>query len=443
SVESFEDYHEFGRQQAREMELGKGDVLVAITEGGETSSVLGSVDEAVAREAHAFLLFNNPAEVLCKHLERSKNAISNPKVTVIDLHCGPMAITGSTRMQATSSEQLIAGAALETALNRLIKKAFNGKVPAPLYQEDIDYSEAFASVLDDLEKAEAVASIASCIEFEEEIYRKKGLVTYYAGNALLDIFTDTTERAPTFMLPPFKKKDDKLSKPSWAFVKNPLHNTSEAWEDVLGRKPRCLSWTSEDYSRMGAAQKLISNPPQLKAEDLMKFEIGKEPDASRLSPNGSAAIMLASLADIQGKSLKQLTEAFKKLSIPYGKKKMIIVGSTEEKDFLRIPCQPQKSLLSLMERLAVKLVLNSISSGTMVRLGRVSGNWMSHVEMTNKKLIDRSIRLVSELCGLSYEDACYAIFEALHDLEKTPSPGERISPVQHAIARHGKSRNKS
>ena len=43
SVEYFEDYSEGGRRQAAMLDVGDGDVFVAITEGGETSSVLGTL----------------------------------------------------------------------------------------------------------------------------------------------------------------------------------------------------------------------------------------------------------------------------------------------------------------------------------------------------------------------------------------------------------------
>jgi len=109
SVESFEDYAEFGRRQARKLGVTGNDILIAITEGGETSSVLGTVDEAVDNGAEVFLLFNNPADILREHIERSRKAIEDKRVTVLDLYCGPMAIAGSTRMQATTSEQLVAG----------------------------------------------------------------------------------------------------------------------------------------------------------------------------------------------------------------------------------------------------------------------------------------------------------------------------------------------
>ncbi|MBQ2337019.1 MAG: SIS domain-containing protein, partial [Victivallales bacterium] len=105
SVEFFEDYAVFGRRQVQEANMGPKDMLVAITEGGETSSVLGTVAEALDRGCAVFLLFNNPADLLAEHLERSRKAIEDPCVTVLDLYCGPMGLAGSTRMQATTSEQ--------------------------------------------------------------------------------------------------------------------------------------------------------------------------------------------------------------------------------------------------------------------------------------------------------------------------------------------------
>ena len=55
SVEFFEDYAAFGRRQVQDAGMSSKDMLVAITEGGETSSVLGTVDEALARGAAVFL----------------------------------------------------------------------------------------------------------------------------------------------------------------------------------------------------------------------------------------------------------------------------------------------------------------------------------------------------------------------------------------------------
>ncbi len=43
---------------------------------------------------------------------------------------------------------------------------------------------------------------------------------------------------------------------------------------------------------------------------------------------------------------------------------------------------------------AEKLVLNMISTATMIRLGHVEGNKMVDMQLTNKKLVDRGSRMI-------------------------------------------------
>ena len=54
---------------------------------------------------------------------------------------------------------------------------------------------------------------------------------------------------------------------------------------------------------------------------------------------------------------------------------------------------------------ATKLVLNLLSTAAMVRLGRVRGNAMIDVRISNEKLRDRGARLVSETLHISYDEA--------------------------------------
>ncbi|NOX56037.1 MAG: sugar phosphate isomerase, partial [Planctomycetes bacterium] len=122
SVEGFEDFPRFGRYQLEEAGVAAGDVVVAITEGGETPFVIGTAWQGLESGAEVFFVFNNPAELLCRHVERSRQVIEEPRITKLDLTTGPMAVAGSTRMQATSAELLVVGAALETALKRILEQ---------------------------------------------------------------------------------------------------------------------------------------------------------------------------------------------------------------------------------------------------------------------------------------------------------------------------------
>ncbi|MBE6373598.1 MAG: sugar phosphate isomerase [Lentisphaerae bacterium] len=422
SVEFFEDYQSFGRRQVQEMGMGVGDMLVAITEGGETSSVLGTVFEALDRGSQVFLMFNNPADLLAEHLERSRKAIRDPRVCVLDLSCGPMALAGSTRMQATTSEQLVAGGALESVMDRLLGRP------------QFDYAAGFEKLLDALEAPAAVKAIAGYLDFEAGIYRSKGLITYFANDFLLDIFTDTTERSPTFMLPPFRKNDDALSPRPWAFVKNPLFSTPETWRNGMHRPLRCLNWKLEDYVQMGAPDSVKNNLPKIQSAELLKFEVGKEAPEDR-TVTGRDAAVLVTVGTVQ--TDPSVFEAFEKLRSAFAFSKQLAVGGTEG-DYV-VPCDLPETPLQLMKHMAVKLVLNTVSTGTMAVLGRITGNWMSWVDATNKKLIDRATRLIMEIGGMDYQSACIKVFEAMETIEKTRKPSdEKVSAVQYVLKELGK-----
>jgi N-acetylmuramic acid 6-phosphate etherase len=54
---------------------------------------------------------------------------------------------------------------------------------------------------------------------------------------------------------------------------------------------------------------------------------------------------------------------------------------------------------------AQKMVLNMISTAVMIRLGRVKGNKMINMQLTNKKLIERGTRMIAEELLITKEDA--------------------------------------
>ncbi len=61
---------------------------------------------------------------------------------------------------------------------------------------------------------------------------------------------------------------------------------------------------------------------------------------------------------------------------------------------------------------ATKLVLNILTTGAMVRIGKTWGNLMVDLMATNEKLRDRSERIVLEVCGGTRDDARAALAEA-------------------------------
>lgn len=444
SVEGFEDFPDFGRHQLKEAGAQRDDVVVAITEGGETPFVIGTAWQGLETGARVFFVYNNPTDLLRRHVQRSREVIDEPRIQKLDLATGPMAITGSTRMQATTTELLVVVAALEMALVQTVGCAMHTASTdrakswsaEPTLREAGrsagQYQRFFKRLLKQLSSAEGVDAMARLVQFEEQIYRRHGLVTYVTDSALLDVLTDTTERAPTFMLPPFRKSGDTVSPVSWAFVKNLCRPTWEAWRAMLQREPRGLTWGPAVYQQLNAPTALRASPPKLDNDEIHRFQIGNEPDPSRTSAPDSALVFI----DVGGYGVH---------STPYGgagfrKTAAITMGRQATlptvDEYFHFPCDLPASPLRLWEHLAIKLILNTISTATMVRMGRVVGNAMVWVSPSNKKLIDRGTRLISLSTGYGYEQACEALHEAMDEVARRAQSGEEVpSPVALAIER--------
>ncbi len=54
---------------------------------------------------------------------------------------------------------------------------------------------------------------------------------------------------------------------------------------------------------------------------------------------------------------------------------------------------------------AQKMILNMLSTGAMIRIGKTYGNYMIDLRLMNEKLLDRGSRIVSEIAGVAYAQA--------------------------------------
>jgi N-acetylmuramic acid 6-phosphate etherase len=66
---------------------------------------------------------------------------------------------------------------------------------------------------------------------------------------------------------------------------------------------------------------------------------------------------------------------------------------------------------------ATKLVLNMITTGAMIRMGKTFGNLMVDLQPTNNKLKDRTIRILCELTSLPSDHAARTLEEAAGELK--------------------------
>ena len=96
---------------------------------------------------------------------------------------------------------------------------------------------------------------------------------------------------------------------------------------------------------------------------------------------------------------------------------------------LLVPCPETGFLLDGATRAGAKMLLNALSTCTMVRMGRVMGNYMIWVVASNLKLIDRSTRYIQKLTGLSYEASNRLLFEVIEYVEPRMKADQAYPPV--------------
>ncbi len=420
AVENFEDYMAFGARQIEEAGVGEGDVVVALSECGLSASINGSAIEADRRGCNTYYLYCNPKEILTKYLERCRKVFERENIVFMPLYVGNMAVAGSTRMQVTTIELLVAGAALEMAADIWLKKTLTEDEYSCLGTVSLTgngYADAFEDLSKGLRTGEALKGLADAVTVEADTYIKGGLISYATHEYLLDIMTDTTERQPTFTLPPFRKKGEK-GPLSWAYIKDPLYPSDVAWQHVFLRPVKGLDWKREDYIQMNAAKSIINNPPKVGGEEVFKYDIGCSSDPSRreqrpaglvlVDINGSFNKKAWDWAQKEGKNFDFVT-AFRFGDIP---------SSTLAQNEVKVPVKLPRTSMELITHLMVKLAFNVLSTATMAKMGRVWGNWMIQVLPTNKKLIDRSTRIISNLMDIPYEKACEEFFKSYYSREE-------------------------
>ena len=355
SVESFEDRMSYGSRQLTELGFNKNDLLLAITEGGETSFVIGAAMEAARLSEHKpYFIYCNPDEQLI-HLERCRKVIENDSINKLNLTVGPMALSGSTRMQATTVQMLVAGAAI----------LFN----CESFEE---FKKEYLSLIDELQKLD-YNLIEEYIEKEASIYLDEGFVTYKSDSDLaISILTDTTERSPTFNLKPFETLNDNDSSLCYLTVAKTTC-ARHAWRSMLGRDPIGLDWGNLET--------------QVNLDAIYLYDISENSIKRRESLKNHHIFTIAKGQHSLEFRLHDLTQ-----SIP------VNTNST------------------LSYQLSLKLLLNTMSTLIMGKLNRYESNMMTWVKPSNYKLIDRATRYVLKLLSnegidKKYDEVSRAVIE--------------------------------
>ena len=441
SVEGFEDFTQFGAKQIDDMGVGSRDVVFAITEGGETSFVIGTAWQGLDNGAKVYFVYNNPDDILRSHVTRSREIIGNPRIEKINLTTGPMAIMGSTRMQATSIQLCVMLTILEMVVRTLSGEGDSSAVPQ-------QFLASLETVHDTLLSPDIRDQLAKLVSLEETAYRDGRKSGYFADLLGIDVLTDTTERSPTFCIPAFRKWDDANASQSWAYLFLPHADTESAWEQLLKRPVRCLAWDEEQIRTLvpeEMADRQCEIMKQIGRSEILRFRIGIDALAHRPWNEGDLAVCVVGEPEME--SLTSADGFFKAQmgnAVEAGASAAVILLGRDEaiaqaKEFIEgsgVPCKtvfiplPDEAfLLDGILHIAVKMLLNAHSTCVMTRLGRVTGNCMTSVVPSNLKLIDRSIRYIRTLTGLTYEDACRELFESIEYIKPRMHAGIAYPPV--------------
>ncbi len=335
AIERFEDYPDLGARQLEELGFTNKDLLIASSEGGETPFVIGAALEAANIGGKSWFNYCNPDSQLML-LSRCKEILKDKRIKKISFHLGPQALSGSTRMQASSALMLVAGISLffnETAKATL--KLYCDHLEVDLKQLDLDKW--------------SLLSIK-----EADIIQSKKCVSYIAPDRFgICVLTDTTERGPTFSMAPFEHAQEPLDKPSLNYMAiDSATDAADAFYKILGHKPRTLDWPELD----GRA-----NDARLAGFELTKRRINERSIESIFAVLNEGTSVLS--LEING----DIADAHTSL------------------DHL------------LYKHLLLKIILNTHSTVLMGRLSRFENNVMTWVRPSNLKLIDRTLRYSSYL----------------------------------------------
>jgi N-acetylmuramic acid 6-phosphate etherase len=215
--------------------------------------------------------------------------------------------------------------------------------------------------------------------------------------------------------------------------------TDKAWEEILKRKPRCVEWREPEIRTLVTEENIdrtLETVQKISSTELTRYKVGSNGLRYRVLVVGDCAVAVMSETEkpaAQKFQLKQL-ESARASNAHTG---LIYFGAEPPPGGLQsaaevvtfVPVPRTDFLLDGVTRVIVKLVMNTLSTCTMVRLGRVMGNYMVWVVPSNLKLIDRATRYITRLTDLNYTAANRLLFEIIAYVEPRMKADQAYPPV--------------
>ena len=200
-----------------------------------------------------------------------------------------------------------------------------------------------------------------------------------------------------------------------------------------------MEWSEAEIHALVAAanfERTLETVSKISSTELMRYKIGSNGSRYRglVVQDGAVAVMSAAEKPSSRKFQLAQLEAARDSKAHTG---LIYFGPEKPADSLTAAevvcclscCRSRICCWTACTRVVVKLVMNALSTCTMVRLGRVMGNYMVWVVPSNLKLIDRATRYITQLTDLNYEAANRLLFEIIDYVEPRMKSDQAYPPV--------------
>jgi N-acetylmuramic acid 6-phosphate (MurNAc-6-P) etherase/N-acetylglucosamine kinase-like BadF-type ATPase len=402
-----EDSEDQGERALNELNIRSKDMVILISGSGSTKFNVGAAKKASEVGAKTYYLFNSKQVPVS-----TNNLFINKQAIPILIDIGPQAITGLTKLQSASLSELCLGITLNCAA-----KSLNEKQKLPFLQTSkqfINQMEKSNTII-----AEYFQEINDFINLEIEILSspkanfrkvkdetKSGYITFLGySNSLREIMMDTNEIPSAFSTnPPRRINEVKKKKAEFRSYMIENYGNLKCWEALINRKLT----TKELYE----TQKML----------ISYTDKGFGSFLDRPKDTGNLVIGVLKDEENPYRILKLYT-ILNKIQSVKGKTAIISINNnnclyelTKEFDASISINIPYKDPLEIIPTLVLKQIINMISNGTMIGMNKVLGNTIIDVSPENKKLVDRSIRIISEIYHKKHPKSPTLNYEKIYHL---------------------------
>ncbi len=391
--EGFEDSDADGEAVLKDFNLGPKDTVILISASGSASFNVGCGHFSANKGASVFYFYNSknvPLRTQCL-FERNVNSVIPLCVDI-----GPQAIGGSTRLQGATLAEACLGALLGSTIyltqgEELLANEYPIELMLKM-QKGLELIKDHLKLIQKFPQIEVEVFSGSRSNFRQlKDDFNQGYTTFIAlEDSMREVLIDSTETSPTFSTNPIRRESEIHKKRAEfrAYLIGQGDN-SKAWAALLGRDVHPTDVKDTETFLLAYEEEGI-NSFSKRPINAGNFLIG----VAKINETGSIPhqlIQVLEAAKKQGGSVGLLVVCRGKLS------EIQVKELKDAYDCALIIENTPSDAIGFTETIILKQILNLISNSSMVLMNKVHGNQMIDVRASNKKLIDRCIRLIKDI----------------------------------------------